>query len=91
MQIASPLDAVPALQMGHISSPAEAEVSCLLFLNVMIKSLRRKLLDWTAFEGKHQEGPEESTLFLKRHQPFSELQQAGQAGSAHPGEGAEFV
>lgn len=90
MQIASPSDAVPALQTGRISS-AEAEVSYLLFLNIMIKPLRRKLLDWTVFEGKHQEGPGESTLFLKFlelragfSEPFSELQQAGQAGCAHP-------
>lgn len=91
MQIASPFDAVPALQTERISSPAEAEVSYLLFLNVMINPLRRKLLDWTVFEGKHQEGPGESTLFPKFSElwagfsePFSELQQVGQAGCAHP-------
>lgn len=76
MQIASHFDTVPALQMGHISSPPKAQVSYFLLLNAMIKPLRRRLLHWTALEGKHQEGPGESTSFLKFHHSFGELQHA---------------
>jgi hypothetical protein len=52
VQIASHFDTVPALQRGHISSLTKAKVSYLLFLNAIIKPLRRRLLNWTVFEGK---------------------------------------
>lgn len=45
----------------------ESQVSYLHFLNAIIKPLSRKFLNWTMFEGKHQERPGEAILFLKHH------------------------